>query len=740
MRKLVLFLFSCLVLLAVLSSHRAARPADEQGQGAVSIRAQSSEVLVDAIVTDKRNRLVMNLKPEDFVVYEDGVPQTIASFRIYRPESGAPVAAAPKPAETAAPAPAPPPRPEPAPAPATVMPNLTVVLLDYSTTEFQNQRLVREAAVKYVQERLRPNDFMAVFVLGSSLTFLTDFTNDKERLVAALSRRDAAGSAYAGERGAMNSTIAGARSVMPSEAPAPSVASGTPGAAGAGAALSAYGSQQASVMAAGRIEAQYVALRSAMDRRQSRNVLTAIRAIALGVRHIEGRKSLVLFSQGFVVGEAIEEELHAVVDAANRSRLAIYSIDAKGLEARELSGALVPRDELSAAVQGTQRQRMQAVGGETVFDRALEAGRDVQESPLRYIAYATGGDLIRNTNDLLVGLNRVDDEEHSYYLLSYRPRNAAYNGKFRQIRVEVKQAGLTVRARSGYYAIPAGYELLMPAEFASLEGARATPEPARLPLFVRAGGFRVADGSYRVPIVLDIPTRALKFEKIGAGNLAKVEITGIAQDSLGNAVARFGGQAQFNATDAEYQALLPGSISLLDGVVLPPGTYRFEVAVKDPRSGAAGFSEGGVVLHATSPEFALSTVLLARDVDKAPAGAAGRFLTAQGVKILPSALCRFRNGENLIYYFDIYNPGMRTDKKADLKVNVWLTRDGRRVNVRLPQYALNAPADGQPPRLTVARYVQLAGLRPGDYALVVEVKDGVANRAERTQAAFTVAN
>ncbi len=42
----------------------------------------STEVVLDAVVKDKRGRPVKNLRAEDFEVYEDGVRQDVASFRL----------------------------------------------------------------------------------------------------------------------------------------------------------------------------------------------------------------------------------------------------------------------------------------------------------------------------------------------------------------------------------------------------------------------------------------------------------------------------------------------------------------------------------------------------------------------------------------------------------------------------------------------------------------------------------
>ncbi len=703
-----------------------------QQEKSVTIRAEASEVLVDAVVTDRRNRLVTTLKPEDFVIYEDGVEQKISSFRLASelpatpaPEPATPVAPAPPAVEAAKPTPEiPPPQ----------FQNLTVLLLDYSTTQFQNQKLVQESAVKYVNERLRPDDLMAVFVLGTSLRFLSDFTSDKETLLAALRSRDVTGSALAAERGSLSSGIATARATRGPAAPPAAGLSG-PGAAASGASMSATGPGRAAAMMAARIEAQFIALQSALDQRMSRAVLTAIRAIAIGVSHIEGRKNLILFSQGFVIGETLEDQLQAVVDVANRARLAIYSIDTRGLETRELSSDIVPKDELTALIDKPQRDRMAAVGGETVFDRALQVGRDMEESALRYVSNATGGFLIRNTNDLALGLERVDEEIRGYYLLSYRPTNPSYDGKFRQIRVEVRQPGLNVRARTGYYAIPAGYEFLSPEEYQVLQAARTAGDAT--PLFLRAGGFLREENRYRVPVILEMPARSIQFEQSGNIFIARLQVIGLVRDAYGEMVSRFGGRVQYSASEAEYKTLLPGNVSVLNDLELGPGDYSVELAVKDTASGASAFRQQWLYLREHRPQLALSTILLAKQVDKAAANAE-QFLSVGGAKILPLAQCEFRNGENLIFYFDIYNPQVRADRKADVTVNVWLTRRNRQSRFELPEYHLTE-ADPKPvPHMTVARFVRLAGLDPGDYSLIVQAKDVLANRTEMAQAPFVV--
>jgi hypothetical protein len=111
------------------------------------------------------------------------------------------------------------------------------------------------------------------------------------------------------------------------------------------------------------------------------------------------------------------------------------------------------------------------------------------------------------------------------------------------------------------------------------------------------------------------------------------------------------------------------------------------------------------------------------------------------VKILPSARCQFHNGDNLIFYFEIYNPQIeRENKKTDVSIELSLMRNGQLVNARLPAYHLNEHSVEPDARITFSRYLHLAGLSPGDYTLLINVKDATGNQSARGQATFSLLN
>lgn len=71
---------------------------------------------------------------------------------------------------------------------------------------------------------------------------------------------------------------------------------------------------------------------------------------------------------------------------------------------------------------------------------------------LTEFAAATKGTSYQNSNDLLAGIRKAVAEGRNYYTLGYVSTNAAMDGKFRNITVEVKGRKVTLKAKRGYWA------------------------------------------------------------------------------------------------------------------------------------------------------------------------------------------------------------------------------------------------------------------------------------------------
>ena len=79
---------------------------------------------------------------------------------------------------------------------------------------------------------------------------------------------------------------------------------------------------------------------------------------------------------------------------------------------------------------------------------------EIARRDLRQLASRTGGRVypVSALTDLAAIYKQVADDLRSQYSISYYPTNEAHDGRWRSIRVEVPRPGVSVRARSGYWA------------------------------------------------------------------------------------------------------------------------------------------------------------------------------------------------------------------------------------------------------------------------------------------------
>ncbi len=70
------------------------------------------------------------------------------------------------------------------------------------------------------------------------------------------------------------------------------------------------------------------------------------------------------------------------------------------------------------------------------------------------LADRTGGRAFYNTNDIEHSVRQAVDDARDSYVIDYYPSDTQWNGTFHTIKVEVKRAGVDVRFRKGYFAIP----------------------------------------------------------------------------------------------------------------------------------------------------------------------------------------------------------------------------------------------------------------------------------------------
>ena len=304
---------------------RATPEAQEPQRAAGTLNEGVTAVLVDVVVRDRRGQPVRDLTQADFEVLEDGVPQTIGSFTpIWK---AAPATTAPPAAPAVAP-PAPPAalrRPQLAAGPA-------VTAMVFHGLSPEGRKRAVQAARAYLGDKEEMQNYIGIFGIDLSLSPVVPFTRNGYAVRQALDRI-ASGSTAGFNAPEQQQQRANAESAAASAGRSrgrrrpPARGAGNSGAVG-----TAAGDAKLAQMAAGAAQGlRGHGARSAGLHRHRR----AVRASSARSAGVPGRKSVVLFSEGIAIPQAVPRLFFGVIDAANRANVSIYTIDAAGLRARK---------------------------------------------------------------------------------------------------------------------------------------------------------------------------------------------------------------------------------------------------------------------------------------------------------------------------------------------------------------------------------------------------------------------
>ena len=180
------------------------------------------------------------------------------------------------------------------------------------------------------------------------------------------------------------------------------------------------------------------------------------------------RRVIVLLAEDADRGS--EETLARVISEAQLADITIFSVGLSSTAA-EVRGPQVQAAPLSATPPGIFGLPPAPGTVETPTTEALRAGNidlgglgvwvvkhasaPLRDHPIETAAMATGG-LYQSTfrdSSIERAIDKIGGELHAEYMLAYRPIGPEA-GAYREIRVEVDRAGLTIRSRPGYYLGP----------------------------------------------------------------------------------------------------------------------------------------------------------------------------------------------------------------------------------------------------------------------------------------------
>jgi len=702
------------------------------------VRIRSNEVRLDIVVKDQKGRAVKDLSQADFEILEDGVAQRIQSFRFVNregasePTKGNPTTANERRPEVS----------QPLLTDKRTTPGVTALVFDRLSP--QARSLAKKAGLAYAQEGMSGGDFTGVFRIDQSLITLQPFTDSSELVTNAVGRAtDAIASSYAS--GAQRSRDLADRNSgldreMDSAQSTAQAAGANRDSAGASEAAAA-GGQAAAQQALNQMETNILQMYEALERdQQGFATINGLLAVINPMRNLPGRKTIIFFSEGLVLPSAVQAKFPAVISAANKANVSIYTIDSAGL--RTESGTLEAAKELNSIV--AQRMSQQARGTDRgvngPYMKSLERNEDLLKfdprSGLGQLADQTGGFLIHDTNDLAAGVRRIGDDMHSYYLLTYIPKNEDYNGRFRQINVKLNRSNLELQTRKGYYAVESMGEMpLLDYEAPAIAAARKilSEGNSSLPFKGAALSFPAASRPGLTLVIGESPMSAFTFAQAADKKTynADFSVVALIKDKSGQVVQKVSRHYPLNGPIDQLDSARKQDLLFYRETQLPAGSYNVELIAHDELSGKTSVQISALEippLDESKPR--LSSVSVLKRAER---------LTPEEQKSDQP----FHFGELLVYP----NLGEAISKSQAKQLAFFVTAwpaKGSLANMQLTFTILQnkkplgksstaLPAADEQGQIKYASSFSLADFQPGAYELQVTVSDGKSNANRVTE-------
>ena len=697
-----------------------------------AVRESASATVIEVPVTviGKDGRPVSGLTAADFELFDDGKRRPISAIDAVDLS-----------------APAPPPRAGSAPQPPAVPASarrLWLLVFDLSYSSPSGIVRARDGARDFVTRSMRESDLAAVGTLSvdTGWKLLVNFTRDKRQL------GDAIGTL-------------GVPSLTPPTSDPLVFAFSTLAGSETGALTSGNSSDREQAFLEGLRDMQSLRRKSNDEllRGRAGKLVQSLAGIGRVLDSVRGRKHVLFFSEGFESRLLTGTGLGAAHDGSTQATSALDPTTAMGAGDASLSGEIWKIDNDARFGSGSSRDRLGAAlalfqRSDAVLD-AVDIGglrADGDPSPrneggsdtLFTMAADTGGDFVRNANQLGGELEKVSDRTSRVYVLAYAPGPLSRPGAFHKLRVEVKSPGARVIARTGYYE-PRPYRSLTRLEqvLASGDLVTAGGPSSQIDARLLAAAFPSPAESPQVPIVLEIPGGSLLSGD--SSDKSGVQIYAYATDARGNLVDYVASEIGLDLSKTR-KALESGGLKFYGTLYLPPGDYDLRVLVRNAATGRSGVvaarlavpaMPGGAptVLPPLFPEEP-GRWMLVRGTPRsdAPARPADYPFAVAGESFIPAALPSLRAGADAKVAIVAYNFG-GAGRAAALETAVRLAGpDGRAANAQLKVEKSSDDERGGGQKRLVS--FSTAGLAPGRYALTVVVTDPSSHSTAESTGAF----
>ncbi len=700
MRRITCIFCSLMLSVLVVAAQQQQPNATSAPAPQQPIRVTTQMVVEEVTVKDKSGKPIEGLTANDFSLTEDGVSQTLSFVEFQRLQAAVNSA-------------------EPAPAASPVVPTapratqaqiapelpgdtryrdhrLLALYFDMSTMQPADQLRAFDAALKFIDTQMDSSDLMALMTFeGGTVRVRQDFTGDRGQIKNALSNL------VVGLNQGFDETTS------------------DDSAADTGAAF-------------GQDDAEFNIFNT--DRQ-----LAALQTTVKMLGTLNEQKALIYFASGLRLnGTDNQAQLVATENAALRANVLLYPIDARGLV------ALAPLGDATTGSNGG----IGMFSGSTA--QAVTTNFQRSQDTLYALAKDTGGKAMFDFNDLSLGIKQAAEAMSSYYEIGYYPTHTALDGRFRRIKITLKE-GLSadVSYRQGYFADKEFGKFTTADKERQLEEALMLENPVTdIDIAMEVNYFQLNSAEYFVPVAVKIPGSELALARRGGASETLIDFIGEVKDDFGNTIQNLRDKLDIKLSDSTASQLATHPIQYETGFTLLPGKYVIKYLARDAETGRIGTYQMSFAIPNLNKEekrVPISSVVLSSqrvplgdsiyNVKQKVDAEGANPLILDGQKLIPSVTRVFSKSRDLYVFLQAYERDTTSTRPLVAFVGFY---QGQVKAFQTAPLAIAEGLDGKSKALPLRFSLSLDKLPPGQYDCQVTVLDPSAQKAAFWQAPIVI--
>lgn len=323
-----------------------------------------------------------------------------------------------------------------------------------------------------------------------------------------------------------------------------------------------------------------------------------------------------------------KDAIRSIVGAANRAGASIYVVLPDEVEDTDQLAGIYSTAGLGMSLQASSVDITGAgspyMGDTTALAMAAMATKKpsaiASQDNLNRLARQTGGDVLNAGGSVSGSIKELIQGLTTYYAASFASTSDVQDGSFHSTAFKTTRRGLRMRARAGYLALPPSAGITQPPQPFELPLLAVLKRPERpAEIDYRAGVLRMGhrDEDSVALLALEVPVSELQVREDASTHLnaAHVSVLATINDSSGTVIERFSEDIARRWAAGSSAGSAPAYVSFERSFSAPPGKYSLETAVIDSNSGKAAARSQSFEISASQEMPELTELLLVRGIE-----------------------------------------------------------------------------------------------------------------------------